>query len=103
MKSRSITIILIVAATVFGYLATKNLRESRMSRHQKACLTNLADIEGAKEQYGIEHEGESVDYIEELIPEYLDEIPACPSGGKYTLGDLQVLVVCDVDSHVLPW
>ncbi len=58
-----------------------------------ACAANRRVITSAVQQYK-SMEGKAPTSIQQLVPEYLDSVPTCPSGGTYTLsGDR---VICSV-------
>ena len=49
-----------------------------------ACAANRKIISGAAQQYyGME--GTYPSSTQQLIPKYLQSVPACPAGGRYTL------------------
>ncbi|MCX7049852.1 MAG: hypothetical protein NTX50_30760 [Candidatus Sumerlaeota bacterium] len=67
------------------------------------CAQNLAKIEGAKEQLGLEG-SVSPDcrptwYV--LVHTFLYRKPVCPSGGKYEINDLNTLPTCSHPGHLL--
>jgi len=58
-----------------------------------ACAANRRAIAAAAQQYKA-MEGKAPTSIQQLVPGYLESVPACPSGGTYTLsGDR---VTCSV-------
>ena len=69
---------------------------------QRRCMRNLLDIEGAKEQYALDHQEEAPGSFDVLRPDYLADVPGCPSGGTYALGDLQQTVLCSREDHAFP-
>jgi hypothetical protein len=70
-----------------------------------ACLNQLRQLDAAKQQWALEQQktAEAVPTDKDLAP-YLpgQTLPPCPSGGKYTLGNLTALPTCSVPGHVLP-
>jgi hypothetical protein len=72
---------------------------------QAACINNLRQIEGAKQQFALEAQKPPGTLVstENLTP-YLPNkaIPACPGGGVYTLNPLGLNPICNVSGHVLP-
>jgi len=102
MNNRRAIRILIIALIVFSVFSVRSLLRNRESRKSHACLQSLLAIEGVKEQYAIEHDGHAPENMEALVPQYLSNIPVCPSGGTYLLGDMQVPVTCDRTGHHLP-
>lgn len=58
-----------------------------------ACAANRRAISSAAQQYQAV-KGQAPSSIQQLVPEFLPSIPACPSGGTYTLSGTRV--VCSV-------
>ncbi|MDI6873974.1 hypothetical protein [Candidatus Solincola sp.] len=58
-----------------------------------ACAANRRAISSAAQQYQA-MEGRVPTSIQQLVPKYLQSVPACPSGGTYTLSGTRV--VCSV-------
>jgi hypothetical protein len=70
-----------------------------------ACINNLRQIDGAKEQWALEkHKGTNdVPSVADISPYILNqEMPKCPVGGIYTLGSAGKGPRCNVAGHVLP-
>ncbi len=99
MNHRKATRVLAVALILFAIYVTYTMVQRRDADRQSACIRQLMQIEGAKEQYALEHEGGAPASIDALVPRYLKTVPACPSGGSYVLGDMQTNVVCSEISH----
>lgn len=59
-----------------------------MKKHQQKSLTgcknNLKEIATAMEMYSTDWSGRYPGTLTELVPEYIDEIPACPAAGVAT-------------------
>jgi hypothetical protein len=96
MKRWSMLVVLLVAVAIFtagcgsGGDATSNQNgETNQGgpigqADATACAANRKMISSAAQQYYI-MEGAYPTSIQALVPEYLQSVPACPSGGKYTL------------------
>jgi len=72
-----------------------------------SCINNLRQIDGAKQQWALEHGKKTDDKVtwEDVTPYiYLKNTPRpwCPQGGVYTLGTLAENPRCSVREHVLP-
>ena len=74
---------------------------------QSACINNLRQIDGAKQVWAQETKATS-----NAIPTWQDiqpyfprgkegEIPKCPKGGRYTIGEVQSAPTCSVKGHNL--
>lgn len=74
------------------------LRSREVSRARK-CQENLSKIEGAKEQYALEHNVDpSITPLwTDLLraTQYLKRKPVCPNGGTYKINDLNSVPECN--------
>lgn len=69
---------------------------------QNTCISNLRMIEGAKDQWAIEHNiTTGTDVSPEDIKPYLKEFPSCPAGGSYILNPVGTPATCDHPGHTL--
>jgi hypothetical protein len=75
----------------------------------RGCQGNLRQIDNAKQQWAMDKKktAASMPRITDLVPTYLKNTPACPSGGTYTLGRIDRDPTCSsaqTDSeHRLPF
>jgi uncharacterized protein YigA (DUF484 family) len=78
------------------------------AQDQNACINNLRQIDSAKQQWALEQHKQPTD-----IPAWTDlqpylgrgpngDLPACPSGGTYTIGAVSEKPQCSAPNHVLP-
>jgi hypothetical protein len=68
-----------------------------------ACINQLRQIQGAKEQWALEN-GQPATVTptsEQIAPFLKDGIPACPAGGTYTLRSVGEAPTCNQTGHVL--
>jgi general secretion pathway protein G len=75
------------------------------STSRNACINNLRQIDGAKNEWALEKgKANGTPVTEDDIKPYLkgNAIPTCPGGGKYTLGKVGDLPTCSIEGHVLP-
>jgi type II secretory pathway pseudopilin PulG len=83
-------------------LAIPNLLRSRDRAQQQACVENLRQIEGAKQQWGAEQKKSSDDVPTEAeLTPYFKDPARCPGGGAYTYNSLASRVTCSVPGHTL--
>jgi seryl-tRNA synthetase len=71
---------------------------------QTACINQLRQIEAAKQQWALEfHKNLKDTPTSEEIARYLGggPMPACPSGGTYVIGTVEVLPTCSTPGHTL--
>jgi prepilin-type N-terminal cleavage/methylation domain-containing protein len=86
--------IMIVVAIIglLAAIAIPNFVRARQTSQQKACISNLRQIDGAAQTWALENQKTSGDtYVLDYIKPYLkldsaNNIPACPAGGTYTPG-----------------
>lgn len=86
---------------LFGALALPNFVKARMHPCANACINNLRQIDGAKEQWALENK-KSAGYV----PTPEDEVaisgyikggrPSCPGGGKYSFNAIDKPPSCDL-------
>ena len=69
-----------------------------------ACINALRQLDAAKQQWALENKKteDATPTTQDITP-YLkaNVIPACPSGGKYTFGTVNVVPTCSIASHTL--
>src|SRR5688500_1271092 len=84
--------IMIVVAIIglLAAIAIPNFVKARTTAQKNACINNLRQIDGAKEQWALEEKkaaGATVGAAEQtLINKYIkgEATPKCPAGGSYT-------------------
>jgi hypothetical protein len=72
---------------------------------RSACINNLLQINGAKEQWAADEKAEpGTAVVEAEIAQYIKggALPQCPRGGKYTIGKVGELPRCSIPDHVIP-
>ena len=70
-----------------------------------ACINNLRQIEGAKQQFALEAQKQpgalvSTDDLARFFPN--KAVPTCPGGGVYTLNPIGLNPICNIPGHALP-
>ena len=73
--------------------------------HRNACLTNLREIDGAKQQWALEKDkaADAVPTVRDLLPYLKDGVfPTCPAGGTYFINSVDTLPTCSIAGHALP-
>ena len=98
--------IMIVVAIIglLAAIAIPNFVKARTTAQKNACINNLRQIDGAKEQWALEKKqapGAAINQSE--VDQYIKGgKPKCPAGGSYTYNAVDTNPVCDVALHVLP-
>lgn len=94
-----VMVIVLIAATILA-IAVPQWYTARGKTHQKVCMTQLREIDGAKEYYAAEHRlaPNSPVSSSDLWPEYLtgNAFPACPAGGNYFLQPIGTAPTCSL-------
>ena len=84
-------------------IAIPNFVKAREISQRNACINNLRQIDGAKQQWALEKgkPATAVPTWDDLKP-YLGRIPHCPAGGTYTINAVDEPPQCSIPGHVLP-
>lgn len=96
----------LIMIPLFMAIAIPNFVKARSQAQTNACVNNLRQLDGARDQWAIEmkkREGEPVN-ASDLDP-YLKNGTAglkCPAGGSYTFSPLGEVPTCSVEEHALP-
>jgi prepilin-type N-terminal cleavage/methylation domain-containing protein len=101
---------IMIVVLIIGILlaiAVPNFIKARESSRTKSCIANLKQIEAAKEQWAMDSKAPATATPTAAVlygaTAYVKNTPACPSGGTYTIGDLNTRPTCNGDAtHVLP-
>ena len=92
----------------FAYIAIPNFIKSRSTSAQNACVNNLRQIEGAKNEWALENsKTNGTVATENDIKPYIKldakgNIPRCPQGGIYTTGKVGENPSCSLGTTVTP-
>lgn len=69
-----------------------------------ACINNLRQIDGAKQQWALENKqpADALAIYQQIAPYLKDQaVPSCPSGGTYTLNAVSSPPACSIPGHAL--
>jgi len=102
--------IMIVVAIIglLAAIAIPNFVRARTTSQTNACINNLRQLDGAKQQWALETKATSTATPTSAnVQVYLGRgtagtYPSCPAGGTYTLNNLQTGPTCNKPGHVLP-
>jgi hypothetical protein len=88
-------LILVPFLCVALLVALPNFIRARSVRAMNSCVNNIRQVQGAKEQWGVENQKTTNDIVtwEDVLP-YLQRKPECPHGGTYILGRIGEDVRC---------
>jgi hypothetical protein len=79
-------------------------RAAPRNPQQDACINNLRQIDGAKQQWALEHNktADAAPTAQDIVPYFKDQvIPACPAGGAYTANAVGQVPTCSIPGHAL--
>jgi prepilin-type N-terminal cleavage/methylation domain-containing protein len=98
--------IMIVVAIIglLAAIAIPNFVKARTTAQKNACINNLRQIDGAKEQWALEKKvAPGAAIVQAEVDAYIKGgTPKCPSSGNYTYNAVDTSPTCDVALHVLP-
>jgi prepilin-type N-terminal cleavage/methylation domain-containing protein len=108
-KSGFTLVEIMIVVAIIGLLASiaiPNFVKARSTAQKNACINNLRQIEGAKDQWALENgrkTGDATASDSAAIDAYLKASPTCPTSGTYTYGAVGTSASCSnsADGHVL--
>ncbi len=91
--------IMIVVAIIglLAVIAIPNFMRARSTAQRNACISNLRQIDGGKQQWAIENKkpNTAIPTSDEVLLYIKNEVfPHCPAGGSYTVAAVNTDPVC---------
>ena len=99
--------IMIVVAIIglLAAIAIPNFVKARTTAQKNACINNLRQIDGAKQQWALDNKMSNLATPGPTVlfgpGQYLPKTPYCPSGGWYGIESLQNKPTCTIPGHTL--
>ena len=107
MSKKAKIVIVPTICLLIGFVIAVGVPKLLQNRQQSirlACLNHLIQIDGAKQQWKLEHNktGADIPTWEDLKPYIARGIELkCPAGGTYTIGKVDVPPTCSITNHSL--
>jgi hypothetical protein len=93
-----------IPAGIVSAIAIPNFVKGREVAQKNACINNLRQIDGAKQQWALENKKVEADTLTraDLEPYFRSkQFPACPAGGTYTINRVAAPPECSHAGHKL--
>ena len=97
---------ILIVVMIIGILlaiAVPSMFNASERARANACRANLRQIQAAKEQWAMaNNQGPTATPAwNDLVPNFIQQRPVCPSGGNYTIGNVNTDPTCDITGHSL--
>jgi prepilin-type N-terminal cleavage/methylation domain-containing protein len=101
-RERGFTLVeIMIVVLIIGILLAIAVPSFMNARERSRA--NLRQIQAAKEQWAMaNNQGPTATPAwADLVPNFIQQQPVCPSGGTYTIGNMSTNPTCSVTGHTL--
>ena len=96
---------IMIVITLIGLLAaiaSPSFMNARSTSRMNACINNLRQLTGAKDQWAMENAKNETDLVvmNEVTQYMKGGLPTCPSSGTYTFTTVRMAATCTVGGHI---
>jgi prepilin-type N-terminal cleavage/methylation domain-containing protein len=94
--------IVVMIIGLLAAIASPSFINARTTSRMNACINNLRQLTGAKDQWAMENAKTETDPVvmNEVIAYVKGGLPTCPSSGTYTFTTVGTNATCTIAGHV---